>query len=73
VERLKAIHDSVLRVGFCVVFVAALVTAFYEFLYATTADFDSPEQNKFVLHIAACLGVAIVAAISHVYIVKKND
>jgi uncharacterized membrane protein YqhA len=72
-QRLKAIHNAVLRGGFCAVWVAALIVAFYEFLYAITSDIGSPEQNKFVLHILGCLGVTIVAAIMHTLIANKND
>ena len=71
--RLKAIHNVLLRGGFCAVWIAGLIIAFYDFLYAITADIGSPEQNKFVLHIVACLAISVVAAALHVYTAKKND
>lgn len=45
--RLKKLNDSALRGAFCAVWVFGIIFAFYEFLYAITADSGSPEQRTF--------------------------
>ena len=45
-----------------------IIFAFYEFLYAITAYSGSPEQRTFVIHTIACLGIAVVAALTHAYL-----
>ena len=66
--QLKKLNDSALRGAFCAVWVFGIIFAFYEFLYAITADSGSPEQRTFVIHTITCLGVAVVAALVHAYL-----
>ena len=73
---LKAFHDSLLRFGFMALWMFAFVTTFYEFLGVTTADNGSPEQNLHAVHASVALGIGIVAAFGHAYLVhqaKKNE
>ena len=66
--RLKKLNDSALRGAFCAVWVFGIIFAFYEFLYAITSYSGSPEQRTFVIHTIACLGVSVVAAFTHAYL-----
>ena len=68
-QRLKKLNDNALRGGLCAVWVFGTIFAFYEFLYAITAYSGSPEQRTFFIHTIACLGVAVVAALTHAYLI----
>jgi hypothetical protein len=61
-QRLRAIHDYLLRGGFCATWLAALVISFYEFLD---------------MHMTYCLLsmlVFVVAILCHAYLVHaKHD
>ena len=65
---LQRLNNTLLRGGFCAVWVFGIIFAFYEFLYVITAYSGSPEQRIFVIHTVACLGVAVVAAFMHGYL-----
>lgn len=71
-KRLKAIHDKVLRGGFCAIWVAAILIAFYELLYAVTYDVGDPAQKHFIIRAVVCLLVLIAAALIHTHLMETK-
>jgi hypothetical protein len=69
--KANVIHNSLLRGGFCALWVFGFMISFFEFLYACTADMGSPEQNMFVLHMCVCAGVGVVGAGVHAYLIHE--
>ena len=67
------LNNSLLRGGFCAVWVMGILISFYEFLYAVTAELGSPEQGKFVLHAVACVAVTALAASIHAYLIREAN
>ena len=74
--KIKIVHDSMLRWGFCVLWMFAFILSFYGFLNVAFADDGSPEQTTAGLRFLALLGVGISAACAHGYLIylekKKN-
>lgn len=70
-------HDSLMRGGFCALWMFAFILAFYGFLDASFADNGSPEQTAAGLRFIVLLCVGIAAASAHGYLVhiakKKED
>lgn len=74
--KIKTAHDSMLRWGFCVLWMMAFLFSFYGFLDITVANDGSPEQTAAGLRFIVLLSVGIIAASIHGYLVhlekKKN-
>lgn len=69
--KLKNLLASLLRGGFCAVWVMALIVSFYEFLYAVTSDIGSPEQSQFLVRAIVSISAGIIAAIAHAYLLSE--
>lgn len=74
--KFKSFHDTVLKLGFMVLWMFAFILSFYGFLDVSFAEVNSPEQTAAGLRFIALLGVGIVAASVHGYLIhlekKKN-
>jgi polyferredoxin len=67
------LNNSLLRGGFCAVWVFGILISFYEFLYAATAEMGSAEQGKFTLHAIGCILVTAAAACIHAYLIREAN
>ena len=71
-RKLKTLHNNLLRGGFCLVWMSAFIIAFYEFMYAESANSGSNEQTMFMIHTAFCIAVGVVAVLAHTHLMEKN-
>ena len=72
-QKLKTIHDSLLRGACCAIWVFGLIIGFYQLLYAIAAETGSAEESTHVLHLIICLAVTIGAAITHAYLINQCE
>jgi K+ transporter len=73
--KIKAMHDSVLRGGLCILWILALLISIEYFLVVMLAD-NADEQNFNGIRMVGSFGVFLIAAGMHGYLVhigkKKN-
>lgn len=69
--KANLVQHSLLRGGFCALWIFGFVLTFYQFLYACTADMGSPEQNTYVRHMIVCAAVGIIGAATHAYLIHE--
>jgi hypothetical protein len=67
------LNSSLLRGGFCAVWLFGIVIAFFEFLYAAMSDYGSPEQGYYAWHLVGALFVIAIAAGTHAYLIREAN
>lgn len=70
-QKLKTLNDSLLRGGFCALWLGAFILTIYEFLFYAVADSDSPEQHTFLIHAAVCGAIGIAATAVHAFLIQQ--
>jgi hypothetical protein len=69
-QKLKTIQSSVLRGGYCAIWIFGGMMAFYFGLFACEADAGSPEQTQCAARFLWTIGVVLVAALAHAYLIS---
>jgi len=70
-QRLKNLSKTLLRGGYCAVWIFSFIMAFAEFLYYAESDSDT-DAHRYFLRMVVAIVIGIVTSVTHSHLLHKD-